>query len=98
MTERTYRVFAFSISIINAVRFRPTEFRVRSRADHAPRIMRPIIYSCQLREDGQLPPIKMFRPEWLTTRRRGDSTWEKERRGAGSSWLRSCLSTTRSYE
>lgn len=45
-----------------------------------PRIMRPIIYSCQLSEDGQLPPIKMFRPEWLTTRRRrqGDSTWEKK--------------------
>lgn len=45
-----------------------------------PRIMRPIIYSCQLSEDGQLPPIKMFRPEWLATRRRrqGDSTWEKK--------------------
>lgn len=38
MTERTYRVFVFSISIINArlaEHFRPTEVRVRSRADHA---------------------------------------------------------------
>lgn len=60
--------------------FRPTDVRARSRADVTPRIMRPIIYSCQLGEDGQLPPIKMFRPEWSTTRRRrqGDSTWGKE--------------------
>lgn len=48
--------------------FRPTDrLCLWSRADATRRVMRRIIYSCQLSADGQLPPIKMFRPESLTT-------------------------------